>query len=136
MKKVIVILLFLMVDLCVFAQLTKIVPYPNNVKELEGVFAINNQTSIQYNLFNDTLKRSVALFQDAIETQSGYRLPVTTTSSRLMNSIIFRIVNVDSLGKEGYILKIQPNQIEVSANSQNGIFYAVQSFGSTSSVGE
>lgn len=127
MKKVIVILLFLMVDLCVFAQLTKIVPYPNNVKELEGVFAINNQTSIQYNLFNDTLKRSVALFQDAIETQSGYRLPVTTTSSRLMNSIIFRIVNVDSLGKEGYILKIQPNQIEVSANSQNGIFYAVQS---------
>jgi hexosaminidase len=127
MKKVIAIFLFLVAELSVFAQSTKIIPYPNNVKELEGVFTINKKTSIQYDLFNDTLKRSVAFFREAIQTQSGFRLPVIANSSKLTNSVIFRIVNVDSLGKEGYILKIQPNQIEVSANTQNGIFYAVQS---------
>jgi hypothetical protein len=38
--KAIAIFQFLVVGLSVSAWLTKIIPYPNNVKELEGIFTI------------------------------------------------------------------------------------------------
>lgn len=127
-RTAIIVFLLLIVKLNIFAQLTTIIPYPNQIKEIGGVFTINSQTSIQYNIQNDTLKKSISFLLDAIEKQTKYRLSVNTNPSKSTNCIVFKLGTLASLGKEGYILKIRPNEIEVTANTQIGIFYAIQSF--------
>ena len=126
-RSAIIVFLLLIVKLNIFAQLTTIIPYPNQIKKIDGVFTINSQTSIQYDNQNDTLKKSISFLLDAIEKQTKYRLSINTNPSKSSNCIVFKLDSLASLGKEGYMLKIQPDQIVISAQNQNGIFYAIQS---------
>ena len=67
------------------------------------------------------------MLNDAIEKQLGVRLNGTGNSSDSGAGIVFKIVGNAACGKEGYKLNILPTRIEISANTQAGLFYGIQS---------
>jgi len=127
MRTKLLILLILSLTLGGFAQSTSIIPLPNSVKSGSGNFTLNKSTNIQLSQKNDTLLKTVSLLNDAIQAQTSYRLAADGKSSKSTNSIVFKLAKIDSLGNEGYKLAITPTRIEISANTQAGLFYGVQS---------
>ncbi len=128
MKKLIIISLALTVFKCLpFAQSVSIIPLPNYVVNKEGIFTINSKTTIEYSSQNDTIAKTASYLKAAISEQNGFTLEVKNFDAKSSNCIVFKIQAIDSLGKEGYILKVLPKQIEIIANAQAGLFYAVQS---------
>lgn len=56
-----------------------------------------------------------------------YKTNLNTIMSKVTNANqIFTLVNDLSIGKEGYRIKIETNRLTVSANSEVGFFYAIQ----------
>lgn len=62
-----------------------------------------------------------------IEYEGVYKTNLYSIMSKTTNAgQSFSIVNDLSLGKEGYRIKIETNQLTVTANSEVGFFYAIQ----------
>lgn len=102
-----------------------IIPQPLSIhKNSNSAFTINNQTCIQVStkkaeseihFLTDRLKQAASLI---LETKPSY--------NQDKNTIIFKELTENTLGKEGYRLQITADKIEVEANERNGFFYAIQ----------
>jgi hexosaminidase len=105
-----------------------IIPQPVAVSVKEGHFTLNRDTRIIYG--NDPVKQVAGLFKEMISRSSGFNPGIKKGWSGGSNSITLRINAVYDtvLGKEGYLLKITPESVVISANEPNGLFYGIQSF--------
>ena len=127
-KRIVFTLLALsIIELHVYTQDVNIIPFPNYVVEKEGVYSINKKTKIACNHSNDTVLKTANLLASEIKRQTGYTLAITSPTTKTSNSIEFKIQAIDSLGKEGYILNVLPNHVEIIACTQTGLFYGMQS---------
>ena len=115
-------LLALLISTSLFAQ-TSVIPLPTNARLETGVFAINAQTTLQYDKTNKKTTAAVQFFSNAVEQLSGYQLKTGTSTT---NRISFLLVKNSQLGAEGYQMKVQKEQIAIEANTDAGLFYAIQ----------
>ena len=118
---------FLFVSSGVFSQNEAIVPLPNYMVKKDGQFTIKAKTKIVFDQASDTLRRTAGYLNSAIESQTGYRLAFAGSSENDNNCIVLKLHAADSLGREGYILKVKTYGIEISSGAQNGLFYGIQS---------
>ncbi|MBK8515645.1 MAG: family 20 glycosylhydrolase [Saprospiraceae bacterium] len=100
-----------------------IIPIPVSVTISFGSFRLTNSTSVGYN--NTEASKSALLFAKAIKNPTGFIYePVSSNNA----SIQFSLNNlpVPQIGSEGYTLKVELNRIIISANSDAGLYYGLQ----------
>lgn len=94
-----------------------IIPLPNNYKQKEGYFIINNKTTFYS---SSEFKISSNYFIDYINDLGNLNLETSLTSQ------INFLLNPD-LPIEGYIIDINRDYLNIHARTDQGCFYAIQS---------
>ena len=105
-----------------FSQ-SPLIPKATDLKSGTGFFVLNERTIIQFDAADKKLKQSVQFFSNALQEVAGLQLKQGKSAQNVMH---FKIVPLPELGKEGYRLKVTTQEVEVSASTSTGIFYAVQ----------
>lgn len=108
-----------------YSQNVGIIPLPNYHLKKDGKFILNSKTKIIFISGNDTLKNTAGYLNTSISKRLGDLLETVNDSKISKNTISLKINCGDTLGREGYRLSILKERIELSANSQNGLFYGV-----------
>ncbi len=122
----------------------KIIPLPQSLKSMVGVFNISSKTTIA--LGDSKNKDDIFAAQqliDEIKKDLGYEISISNRSLFKRPGIIIGVLGRDSsidaaikkykidipakLGDEGYILNITPKQIIIAGKDSAGVFYGVQS---------
>lgn len=116
--------LILVLPIIAQAQTISIIPQPVAIKQEEGFFLIDENTSIQYSSHQKTLTPAVAYFVNAINEISPYKLKVNAPTLHKIQLVLDTTIIPQ---KEGYQLIINQSGIKITANSYGGIFYAMQS---------
>lgn len=110
-----------------FAQkaLLNLIPYPNEVILHEGTFAFSPQTKIVVK--NESLNSDVAIFNDYLEKNYGFKLEIVPSVLKTGNFISFEYPDFEAGFKENYHLEINPARINILAEGNGaGAFYALQ----------
>lgn len=109
-----------------FCQNYSIIPYPKEVKEIEGeFFRFHSSSRILYS--EDELSNEANYLQRFLKTSTGFELPTSTNNRKLKKGDIVLITeNSKGLPAEGYRLKVENGVIKISAPSPAGIFYGLQ----------
>ncbi len=98
-----------------------IIPQPVELRKQQGEFRLTKATTIGY---SDTKSKTVAvLLAEKIKKSTGWTLPVLAKGT--IQFSLNAIQNV-TLGKEGYTLKANTKSIQLAANQEVGLFYALQ----------
>lgn len=98
---------------------TSILPQPQSQVLHEGTFVLSSETFLEY---DETFAQTAFYLKDFVEKGS----PIRFRESEKTNKIIF--TNDENIAhEEGYTLDIQSDAITISAKTQAGAFYAVQS---------
>ncbi|RKD12776.1 hypothetical protein BCY91_11020 [Pelobium manganitolerans] len=101
-------------------SISKIFPTPRHIAMGKGIFKLNYKTSIvadvAFNAERDLLQQ---------ELQNIFGLKPSFTNKNAKNSI--RLVKQDTLKPEAYLLNITRDGISISASSNVGVFYGIQS---------
>ena len=98
-----------------------LVPIPQESVFENQYFTLSQSTVICAGQ-NDELKNIAQFFNNKIEPAFGFKLDV-----KEKGDITFSLIDDETLGNEGYKLKITSGGIEISAYKPAGIFYGVQS---------
>ena len=104
-----------------------IVPQPAKVTRTDGVFAITNRTQIAVPNGNTSFRAVAQLLADRLKLDGTRVSVIDLNASKSTTNVIFFIkTDKDEVGTEGYKLTVTPQQINVSAATEQGAFYAVQ----------
>ncbi len=105
-------------------QTANIIPQPVSVKLQFGSFVLTANTSVQYDPKQKELKAAADFLNEQLKQITGFNLPVNNSKSTIIRLSIERL---SVIGDEGYLLKVQKNNINIKANSKVGIIYGIQS---------
>jgi hexosaminidase len=105
-----------------------IIPQPLTVTESAGSFPIKRGTSIIIDGGDKELKKSASILASHIKALTGFSIPVKiATKGKNANNITLTFNDApDSLEKEGYLLVSNPDGLTLRANTNQGIFYGMQ----------
>jgi len=116
------ILLLIMSSVELMSQHISVIPQPLTIEQAEGDFVIDKKTSI----ITDKANQSNAEYlQKVLEAVVSQKLSIKSKGSK---GIILSIDNSlkDKLGKEGYLLNSGKKVVKISASTEIGIFYGIQ----------
>ena len=99
-----------------------IIPEPQQLEVRQGVFIISNLTTLL--LEKGNWEREAYILKNKLEESSGYKLSFSDSS--FDNCIRFE--TNENLGEEGYEIEVDHRQILLSAATEKGMFYAIQTF--------
>lgn len=110
----------------VFGQTTipQIIPMPVKMEILPGSFQISTNTAIFYSAKQPNLLKHATYLSTAIQSISGIHPSVVKNSGR--NRIRLIINHSAEIGTEGYHLTVDVSGISITANTDKGIFYGIQ----------
>src|SRR5262249_17207125 len=110
------------------AQQINIIPYPQQVAMGNGYFNLSASTKIYYDA---ACNNEAKFLQGALKDEQQLNLSVTQKKDATVKpgNIYLTINAADSatLGKEGYTLKADQNNVMINATTGTGIFYGIQS---------
>lgn len=107
-------------------QDVNIVPNPQFYELLDGSFTLNKHTVVCFEGNDKQVNQVIDMFCKKIEHSTGFELE-QTSSLRKKNIIHLILSPNDSLGAEGYTLKINKKNIIIQASTAAGLFYGTQS---------
>lgn len=103
----------------------KIIPYPQQIIQQDGIFKIDRKTIVVCPSDRPDIQKIVTQFVDQFKTVSGFRLQVVQYPASVDSKII-EFVMSDKLGPEAYKLKINSKSVQITSGTSNGFFYALQ----------
>jgi len=106
-----------------------IIPDPVSMQLQDGQFLVDRQTSITADTTDSAVQNVVHQLKQRIDAATGYDLNIQEETSSASNSIIMRL-DSDSTkyqNQEAYNLKASPEQVVLTAPSDAGLFYGMQS---------
>lgn len=115
--KTIITILFILTYSAVISQ--SILPTPQKIVEVNGTYEF--QKSINFfveELGNASLEYLKGKFPDQVFVR---------VQKKNEAKLIFETIEDESIGDEGYLLSIHAKQILISANTETGLFYGIQS---------
>jgi len=120
-----IVLLLILMTTVAQAQMN-IIPKPTRVEMGKGVFFWDAQTRIKIKGLKKTaFEQSLSEFEKNIHKEG---VSTNNKESKLTKIVLFLLdKKADTLGDEGYLLKIDENAIKVTAYREAGLFYALQS---------
>jgi len=100
----------------------RVIPEPVSIELKKGYFTIDENTAV---IFPNTEKSKFLklYFGNIIKKVCGYELCDYRKGTK---TIMFSLQKLDTIGEEGYILEVNPSEIKIVANTERGLFYAVQ----------
>jgi len=125
MKKVFFMILPALSGSTAFAQVadsTMIIPRPASVQVAAGSFAISKQTKLVAH--SADAKKIAGMFNYFLQKKYGFGLNVTNVAAN--DAIVLNVSNDATLPKEGYLLKVTGNGVNITGD-KGGVFYGVQS---------
>jgi len=99
-----------------------IIPRPTQISFFEGIFEMNDKTSIKVS--QDLIPVAEQL-RSFLCPASGYLLPVNKRKSG-GNVILLELKEDPSLGHEGYEINISEKKVIITAQTKKGIFWGMQ----------
>lgn len=100
-----------------------IIPQPVELSVGKGVFVLNDETTIYH---SPSLKAKADQLAETLRPATGFDLELAIDQSR-KNSIHLILDNeLKRLGEEGYELEVGEGKISISASTEMGIFYGIQ----------
>lgn len=128
MKKYFYIAALLCSTLKVVAQDIHIIPQPVEMQQQAGVFVFKPNMMIGFNSLKEGHLKVAKLFFDKMETATGFRLLLKLNEKENQKAINFNINATPNptIGNEGYTLEVTPKKVILSANTEGGLFYGVQ----------
>ncbi|MBT3199627.1 MAG: beta-N-acetylhexosaminidase [Phycisphaerales bacterium] len=125
MKRVMIILLAVL-GFCAAGFAQTIIPKPETVVMKTGKFTPNAETKIVLLAQADQLKSAGDLLAGYLKESLGLNL--TVTRKPVANAIVLALATKDmGLGSEGYLLDITTGGVKITANSECGVVYGIQS---------
>jgi hexosaminidase len=124
MKRLLFICLFCGINSS-FAHQISIIPQPVKMEISEGTFTIGNHTKIYFDAKNSLLAGHAGYFTAILSSLSGYQLK--GSKNKVQSQVRLLIAPDKLIGDEGYHLIIDVKGITISANTDKGIFYGMQS---------
>jgi len=116
-----ILLLFFVMN--VSAQELAIIPEPAEMSVQKGSFVLDKNCTLQFDASNQELARIAGFFNDYLKEMYGFTVGENTSGKSIQLKLMTRL----NLGKEGYLLKVNKNNIVITAAAPNGIFYGTQS---------
>lgn len=106
----------------------KITPEPISIEERGGYYEISASTTVLVQSGNDDATHIANMFSAQFAMASGVNLEMKEIADRRNDQgILFEILaDADSLGDEGYLLKVKNKKIELSAHQPAGLFRGLQ----------
>lgn len=102
-----------------------VVPLPQEVKTDQGKsFNLNRSTKILYPAGNEKLHRNAKLLADYLKQTTGRELTIEEGTKG--NNAIVLSLDLSTDNPEAYRLKIAEQEITISAASEAGVFYGIQ----------
>jgi hexosaminidase len=117
-----------------------IIPMPQKLETQTGVFVVNDKTVIVENVGWTAVAQ---LLNEQLNAVGGWDKKVMPYSKKLIKGSI-QFVQNDNIPEEGYKLQVSPSQVIITAKTDKGAFYGVQTllqllpkevFGETKSMG-
>lgn len=101
----------------------KIIPKPTLLKAGEGQFDLNSKTVLYFQGAAFDSENLGRRFIDEIKTETGIAIQVVKSKP---SSGSIRISKSKKIEKEGYVLHVSPNSIQIKASHSAGVYYALQ----------
>ncbi len=101
-----------------------IVPRPQNLQEQPGQFVFNENTALDYDNQNKKVQWVVDFIRDRFGVPTQFPFPKADQADS--NVISLKIDDLAKGADGAYLLKIEPQKIEIHAPNARGLFYAVQ----------
>lgn len=123
MKKTGLFLFSVLLLLSVSAQKVALIPEPVSYTEQAGQFVLPQHVTysapmVLQNITNDLKSKLTALgFKTSMSTSGNANIRLTLNANKN-----------DKLGTEGYLLRVSPKGVEITANEAAGLFYGLQTF--------
>lgn len=105
-----------------------IIPQPVRLQVQSGEFEIMPNTKILFT-GNDEIAEIPNFLNEKFQTAAGFVLEIEKAGDKEIaeNTIQMELGNCpDTLGVEGYVLKVSKTGIHINANQANGLFYGLQ----------
>ncbi|MBN2578820.1 MAG: beta-N-acetylhexosaminidase [Pirellulales bacterium] len=106
-----------------------VIPKPLSVELRDGTFPLRATTRIYVQGDAKDVAETAKYLAETLAPATGYRLSIESLREipSPRQGIILSVKNApNDLGKEGYILDVAPDRIEIRARYAPGLFYAVQ----------
>lgn len=112
----------------VVAQDIHIIPQPVEMQRQAGVFTLKSDMAIGTNTNSAENQRVAKLFAEKVATATGFKLSASTNKSANQSAVNFSINATPNptIGNEGYTLEVTPQKVILTANTEGGLFYGVQ----------
>jgi hexosaminidase len=117
-----VILLLLFFIFSNTAQEFAIIPKPAEMSPGKGVYVLDESSSFQFDTNNSEISRIALFFEEYVENVYGFSLAKNGSEKPIQLKLIRRL----NLSDEGYLLKVKPGAIIITASKPNGLFYGIQ----------
>ncbi len=101
----------------VFSQ--HILPTPQTTVKVEGTFEFQNSVNV---FVEESGNPSFIYLKEKFPNQQ-----FVSVQNKKNANLVFETIKADNIGDEGYFLKIHSEQIVISANTETGLFYGIQS---------
>ncbi|MBC8988001.1 beta-N-acetylhexosaminidase [Pedobacter sp. N36a] len=108
-----------------FAAKVTIIPEPVKMEIYDGTFTIGANTRIYFDSKNPLLARHARYFTNVVASVSDVTLK--TSKNRAQSQVRLLIAADKLIGDEGYHLDIDEKGITISASTDKGVFYGLQS---------
>jgi hexosaminidase len=123
MKSINLILLLISLSIgTVFSQHINVIPQPQKASVIEGEYVINSKTKL---ISDQQNQANASYLQQILQDEFNLDLDIKNGGSK---GIILKVDNnlADNLGDEGYNLEVNHKLILISAKTDKGIFYGIQ----------
>ncbi|PRX51640.1 beta-N-acetylhexosaminidase [Salegentibacter salegens] len=100
-----------------------IIPQPNSIEQRSGMVILDRNVAI---IAEDSLKNEAYILSELLGKGLGQKPSIKSKGKGFKLEVDRALSEV--LGDEGYILKIEKNEISIKARTVNGVFYGIQSF--------
>jgi hexosaminidase len=132
MKKSVLLLIMAMGILAAQSQSkpsASVIPVPASLIENSGTFTLTNNTVISVSAGTSKEIDGMSLqLAKVLHTATGFNFKNDNSGTDAFIKLELLATESNSLGNEGYRLKVTPTNIIISANKPAGIFYGIQSF--------
>ncbi len=103
-----------------------IIPLPPTITASGDAYFLDASTTLYVLGENEEVRRIAANMQSFLTDHLDKAPVITEATEKEEPGIYLELAETDKLGAEGYMLKIDPDKVTVTANAPAGLFYALQ----------
>ena len=115
-------LLILFIAMNISAQEFAIIPKPMELSKGNGQFILDKNCVLQYDANNAEVARIAGFLNEYLREVYDIDVKALGEGKSVKLTLISRL----NLGREGYLLKVNPDEIVITASEPNGLFYGMQ----------